>query len=235
MNHVVVKNFDRVNEQVLEEVEKLDVSTIYEAQGKKGLLTHTMKPIQDNQFIVGHAVTVHCASGDNLMIHAAIEVCQPNDILIVTTEDDTVDGMIGELIVSALVKKGVRGLIIESGIRDVKEIREMPFPVWSKGNSSKGTTKNSAGSVNIPITLAGQIIEPGDIIVGDDDGVVVIKKEEVQSSIELSVKRLEKEVSVKEKIAKGQISLDFYDLRPVLENLNVQYVEHYDDYKKGRK
>lgn len=154
------------------------MSIVYEAQGKQGLLGYGLKPIQQGASICGPAVTAVCYAGDNLMIHAAIEVCRPRDVLVVATIGEGIHGMIGELIVRALMKRGVQGLVIDVGIRDVKQIRELGFPVWSKSVYPEGTTKTRGGWVNTPAVCAGVLIHPGDLIMADDDGIVVIRKDE---------------------------------------------------------
>lgn len=228
MEKYVVRNFPRPDEKYISEFEKLDVSTVYEAQGKQGLMHHRIRPIQTGKLVCGSAVTVTCYAGDNLMIHAAIEVCKPGDILVVSTIGESVNGMIGELIVRGLMAKGVQGVIIDAGVRDVERVRKLGFPIWSRAIHSQGTTKALGGWVNAP-TLCGEVnVNPGDLILADDDGVVVVKQEELQESLEASHKLIEKEESVKEKIANGEISVDFHHLRPVLKKANVVY---YDDIK----
>lgn len=225
MEKFVLKNIERPSKNIIEEYKRLDVSTVYEAQGKIGLINREIRPVQENSFVCGPAVTVVCYAGDNLMIHAAIEVCQPGDILVVTTIGDSSAGMIGELIVMALQKRGVQGLIIDAGIRDVARIRELGFPVWSRAISSEGTTKNRGGAVNADAICGGSIIQPGDLILADDDGIVNVKKSNLVSSLELSKKRMLNEEITKEKINNGELSLDFHGLREILEKENVVYYD----------
>lgn len=222
----MLKKITRPEQHIIEEFERLDVSTVYEAQGKVGLMNYHLRPIIKGSLICGPAVTVICPAGDNLMIHAAVEVCQPGDILVITTIGDGISGMIGELIVTALMKRGVKGVIIDSGIRDVARIRELGFPIWTKAIFSQGNTKVKGGSVNAPAVCGGVTVYPGDIIKADDDGVVVVRKEDTQFAIETSKKRMLKEEGTKEKIENGEISIDFYNLRPVLESQNVHYYEN---------
>jgi 4-hydroxy-4-methyl-2-oxoglutarate aldolase len=230
MEKYVVKNITRPDATLVEEYKKLDVSTVYEAQGKIGLMNNRLKPILDKKLVCGPAVTAVCHAGDNLMIHAAIEVCKPGDVLVITTVGEGVAGMIGELIVSALIKRGVQGVIIDSGIRDVAQIRELGFPIWTRTVLSQGTTKTRGGWVNAPTVCAGTSVDPGDLIMADEDGVVVVKKADFQSTLELSKQRLQKEEGTKQKIARGELSLDFYNLRPTLEKEQVVYYE--DEFKK---
>ena len=234
MEKYVIKNFTRPEEALLQEYRNLDVSTIYEAQGKQNIMDSGLKPIITNKTIVGPAVTVTCQAGDNLMIHAAIEVCKPGDIVVITTQGDCLAGMIGELIVTALMKKGVQGVIIDSGIRDVRQIRDLDFPIWTRAVLSQGTTKIKGGWVNASTVCGGVAVEAGDMIVADDDGVVVIKKEDLLSTLNASKARLEKEKSTKEKIDSGKISLDFYNLRPVLEKEGVVYYENKGEFIKTK-
>ncbi|CAI6328188.1 4-carboxy-4-hydroxy-2-oxoadipate aldolase [Bacillus subtilis] len=234
MQKYVVRNIHRPSQEVLDEFKKVDVSTIYEAQGKTGLMNHQLKPIAQNSFVCGPAVTAICPAGDNLMIHAAIEVCKPGDVLVITTIGESSSGMIGELIISALKKRGVQGVIIDAGIRDIMQIREMGFPVWTKAVHSEGTTKNRGGWVNAPTICGGTSVNPGDLIVADEDGVVVVKQEDMNTTLEASNLRLLKEKGTKEKIARGEISLDFYNLRPVLDKENVAYFETENEVLKSK-
>jgi 4-hydroxy-4-methyl-2-oxoglutarate aldolase len=226
MEKYVVKQIKRPDAAIVEQYNQLDVSTVYEAQGKIGLVSHELKSISQGSMLCGPAVTVVCPAGDNLMIHAAIEVCQPGDVLVITTIGESIAGMIGELIVTALMKRKVQGVIIDAGIRDVAKLREFGFPVWSRAIYSQGTTKNRGGWVNAPAVCGEVSIHPGDLIMADDDGVVVVKQEDFQSTLEASTRRLAKEEQTKEKIARGEISIDFYGLRETLKQENVMY---YDD------
>ncbi|MFJ7738731.1 4-carboxy-4-hydroxy-2-oxoadipate aldolase/oxaloacetate decarboxylase [Lysinibacillus sp. NPDC097287] len=235
MEKYVIKNFARPSEALINDYRQLDVSTIYEAQGRQNIMDAGLKPILPNSMIVGPAVTVTCQAGDNLMIHAAIEVCKPGDIVVITTQGTCIAGMIGELIVSALIKKGVQGVIIDSGIRDVRQIRDLGFPIWTREVLSQGTNKVKGGWVNAPTTCGGISVDAGDLIVADDDGVVVVKREDLQSTLAYSKARLQKEEGTKAKIESGQISLDFYNLRPVLEQEGVVYFDDEETFLKAKK
>jgi 4-hydroxy-4-methyl-2-oxoglutarate aldolase len=226
MEKYVVKNIVKPDIQLVEELSKFDVSTVYEAQGRIGIMNHEIKPIIQGAAICGPAVTVTCFAGDNLMIHAAVEVCQPGDVLVITTIGQSVFGMIGELIVNALIKRGVIGVVIDAGIRDVAQIRQLGFPVWTRAIHSQGTTKNKGGWVNAPAICGGTQVEPGDIIMADDDGVVVVRKGDVTFALESSQRRGLKEENTKAKIARGELSLDFYGLRKTLQEENVVYYEN---------
>ena len=232
MQKYIIKEIDRPSKQIIEEFNKLDVSTVYEAQGKQGLMNHRLKPILDNTLICGPAVTAVCPAGDNLMIHAAIEVCKPGDILVITTIGEGLAGMIGELIVTALIKRGVRGVIIDSAIRDVAQIREMGFPIWTRAVYSQGTTKSRGGWVNSSTVCGGAAIQPGDLIMADDDGVVVVPKDDIPFALEASKRRLAKEEDTKNRIFEGEISIDFYNLRPILQEQEVIYYENLQEWEQ---
>lgn len=225
MQKYVVKNIRRPEQSAVDSFKEHDTSTVYEAQGKQGLLSNELKTISAGSKICGPAVTVTCPAGDNLMIHAAIEVCKPGDVLVVTTIGESISGMIGELIALALMKRGVQGLVIHAGVRDVARLRELGFSVWSKAVYSQGTTKSRGGWVNAPAVCGGTQIVPGDLIIADDDGVVVVAQEDIPSTLESVLQRVRKEEQTKEKIARGELSLDFYGLRSVLEQEKVVYLD----------
>lgn len=235
MKKCIIKNIERPNAEIIEKYKQFDASSVYEAQGKTGLLNHGLKPIIENNLICGPAVTAICYAGSNLMVHAAIEVCKPGDILVIKTIGESNAGMIGDLIVRALIKKGVQGVIIDAGIRDVQELKKLKFPVWCKAIHSEGTTKDRAGWVNVPTVCRDVHITPGDLIIADDDGVVSVEKNNLEDTLKLTKERIKKEEKVKEKIQSGQISMDFYDLRDVLKKHNVVYFENEEDYlNRGR-
>lgn len=226
MEKYIVKNIAKPDIQLVSALAKFDVSTVYEAQGRIGIMNHEIKPIIQGAAICGPAVTVTCFAGDNLMIHAAVEVCQPGDVLVITTIGQSVFGMIGELIVSALIKRGVIGVVIDAGIRDVAQIRQLGFPIWSRAIHPQGTTKNKGGWVNAPAICGGTQVDPGDIIMADDDGVVVVRKDDVKFALESSQRRGLKEEDTKAKITRGELSLDFYGLRKTLKEEKVVYYEN---------
>ncbi|ETI69951.1 4-carboxy-4-hydroxy-2-oxoadipate aldolase/oxaloacetate decarboxylase [Neobacillus vireti] len=233
MKKYIIKNIERPDPRIIGDFKRFDVSTVYEAQGKRGLMNYELKPVIPGASICGPAVTVVCQAGDNLMIHAAIEVCQPGDILVITTIGESISGMIGELIVTALIKKGVQGVIISAGIRDAAQIRQLGFPIWSKAIYSEGTTKVKAGWVNAPAICGGIEVKPGDLIMADDDGVVLVKKDEVEEVYHRADKRVLKEEGTKKKIANGELSLDFYNLRETLAKENVMYYDNKEEMEKG--
>jgi 4-hydroxy-4-methyl-2-oxoglutarate aldolase len=184
-----------------------------------------MRPIYPHAKAAGTAITISCQSGDNLMIHAAIEFCQKGDILVVTTTSESTDGMFGELLAESARAHGVVGLIIDAGVRDVRDLTEMDFPVWSKAVHAQGTVKATAGSVNVPVVCAGMTVRPGDVIVADADGVVVVKRETAGEVARLAAERFDKEQKTRARLKAGELGVDFYGLRAKLAELGVRYVD----------
>jgi 4-hydroxy-4-methyl-2-oxoglutarate aldolase len=184
-----------------------------------------MRPIYPAARVAGSAVTVSCQPGDNLMIHAAIEVCRPGDVLVVVTTSESTDGMFGELLATSCQAHGIAGLVIDAGVRDVADLAAMNFPVWSKAISAQGTVKATPGSVNIDVVCAGALVQPGDVIVGDLDGVVVIRRELAAEVARLGQQRIEKEQQSRERLKAGELGVDFYGLRAKLTELGVEYVD----------
>jgi 4-hydroxy-4-methyl-2-oxoglutarate aldolase len=199
------------------------VATVHEAMGRVGSLGPALRPIQQGVTIAGGAVTALCWPGDNLMIHAAVEQCSPGDVLVVATAAPATHGMFGDLFATALMHRGVRGVVIDTGIRDTATLREMGFPAWSRHVSAEGTVKATAGSVNMPVVVAGQVIRAGDVIVADDDGVVVVPRRRVAQTVSASQARVEKEEQSRAAFEKGELGLDRYGLRPLLRELGVVY------------
>ncbi len=225
MKHQIIRNIKRAAAEVINTLGEQGVATIHEAQGRIGLLNPYMRPIYPSAKVAGSAVTVSCQPGDNLMIHAAVEVCQPGDVLVVVTTSESTDGMFGDLLATSCQAHGIRGLIIDAGVRDVADLTTMNFPVWAKAISAQGTVKATPGSVNIDVVCAGAIIRPGDVVVGDMDGVVVVKREDAAEVAQLGQKRLEKEQKSREKLQAGELGVEFYALRAKLKELGVEYVD----------
>lgn len=202
------------------------VATVHEAIGRRGLLDRALRPIRPGSRLAGTAVTAVCWPGDNLMIHVAVEQCRPGDVLVVTTTSECHDGLFGELLATSLRARGVRGLVIRAGVRDVAALNEMGFPVWSTDVCAQGTVKATAGSVNVPISVAGELVHPGDAIVADDDGVLRVARQEVPAAVDASRARVAKEDQTRAALAAGQLGLDRYELRALLERLGVEYVSY---------
>ncbi len=225
MKHQILRKIRRADADVIQMLGVQGVATIHEAQGRTGLLNPSLRPIYPTAKVAGSAITISCQPGDNLMIHAAIEVCQPGDVLVVTTTSDSTDGMFGELLATSCQAHGIVGLIIDAGVRDVADLTTMNFPVWAKAISAQGTVKATPGSVNTEVVCAGAIIRPGDIVVGDLDGVVVVKREQAATVVQLGQKRLEKEAISRAKLQAGELGVDFYGLRSKLQELGVEYID----------
>ena len=220
---VVVRKIELPPADAVAALEKYGVSTVHEAQGRIGLLASYMRPIYPGAAIAGHAVTVSLPPGDNLMIHVAVEVCTPGSVLVVAPTSLSTDGYFGELLATSLRAHGAKGLVIEAGVRDVAPLTEMKFPVWSRAVSSQGTVKATLGSVNVPLVCAGAHIDPGDVIVADDDGVVVVRRSEAAAVAAASKARVDKEEVTRARLAKGELGLDIYNLRPKLKELGLEY------------
>lgn len=225
MKPTIKRGIDRPDAGVVRLLGELGVATVHEAQNRSGLMRPYMRPIFAAARLAGAAVTVSCQPGDNLMIHASMDVVQPGDVLVVTTTAESTDGMFGELLAESCRAHGVAGLVIDAGVRDVAELTAMQFPVWSKAISAQGTVKATAGSVNIAVVCAGALVHPGDAIVGDQDGVVVVPRESAAEVARLGEQRRAKEERSRERLRAGEKGLDMYGLRARLKELGVEYVD----------
>jgi len=225
MKPTIVRNIPRADADVIKTLGEHGVATVHEAQGRTGLMRPFMRPIYPAARAAGSAITVSCAPGDNMMIHAAIEVCTPGDILVVTTFSESTDGMFGDLLAVSCRAHGVVGLVIDAGVRDTADLTSMAFPVWSKAVSAQGTVKATPGWVNVPVVCAGASVQPGDVIVADADGVVVVPRADAASVAKASHDRIAKEEKSRARLKAGELGLDFYGLRTKLTELGVRWID----------
>lgn len=225
MKHKIIRRIARPDAATVKALGEQGVATVHEAQGRTGLLAPYLRPIYSTAKAAGPAITAYCQAGDNLMIHAAVEVCQPGDVLVVAVSSPSTDGMFGELLATSLRARGVAGLIIDAGCRDVADLTAMDFPVWSRAIHSQGTVKATPGSVNVPVVCAGQSIRPGDIVIADVDGVCIVPREKGPEVVKAGQARLEKEAKNREKLRAGELGLDMYGLRSKLNELGVVFLD----------
>ncbi len=225
MNHRVIRTFARPSTSAVEALSGFGAATVSEAMGRSGLMRPYLRPIYPAARAVGPAVTVLCQPGDNMMIHAAIETCRSGDVLVVVTTSESTDGMFGELLAVSCRAHGVVGLVIDAGVRDTLELTAMQFPVWARAISAQGTVKATPGSVNVPVVCAGAAVTPGDVVLADADGVVVVPRDRAEDVAALSRERTAREDRTRERLRRGELGVDFYGLREKLKALGVEYVD----------
>lgn len=226
---VVLRNIERAGAGLVDELAAYGVATIHEAQGRKGLLAPSISAIQQGTSVSGSAVTVLVAPGDNWMFHVAVEQCRPGDVLVVAPSSPCTDGYFGDLLATSLKAHGVRALVIDAGVRDTLTLRQMGFPVWSRAVSAQGTIKETLGSVNLPIICGGQLVNPGDVVVADDDGVVIVRRDEVTQVLEATRRRADLEEQKALRLASGELGLDIYNMRPRLAEKGLRYIDSLDE------
>lgn len=229
---VAVRNIKRVEQKIINRLEPLGTATIHEAQQRVGQLKPYLRPIYKGRRVAGSAVTVLLQPGDNWMMHVVMELLQPGDIVVAACTTDNTDGFFGDLLATSAKSQGAKALIIDGGVRDIKDLEIMDFPVWSKCISIRGTVKNTLGSVNIPIICAGQIINPGDVMIADDDGVCVVARENAKTVAESAEKREGNEKEKKKKFESGILGLDFYNMRGKLNKAGFRYCDSLEELDK---
>jgi len=220
---IAIRSITRADPEALAQLEQFGVATVHEAMGRCGLLASYMRPIYPGAKVCGTAVTIFAHPGDNWMLHVAAELLEPGDVAILGTSAENTDGMFGELLATSFRARGARGLIIDAGCRDTAELHTMKFPVWSKAVHSKGTVKATVGSVNTPIVCAGALVNPGDVVIGDDDGVVIVPKLRAAEVAAAAAAREARETATRKRLATGELGLDVYGMREPLAKAGLRY------------
>jgi 4-hydroxy-4-methyl-2-oxoglutarate aldolase len=221
----VVGKIERADLELVGQLGEMGVATVHEAQGRSGLMKPYMRPIYPAARVAGTALTVACHPGDNMMIHAALSVCRAGDVLVVAPFADSTDGYFGDLLAESSRVHGVRGMVIDGGVRDTVDLTAMGFPVWSRAVHAQGTVKETAGSVNVDVVCAGAFVRPGDAVIGDNDGVVVVPRARVGEVCQLARERIAKEEKTRERLRKGELGFDFYGMKDKLKALGVEFVD----------
>ena len=225
MNGIAIRNIDRADPAAVDQLARYGVATIHEAQGRTGLMRPFMRPVYPGARACGTAVTVFAHPGDNWMLHVVAEMIRPGDVVVVALSAENTDGMFGELLATSYSALGARGLVIEAGCRDVRELQAMSFPVWSRAISAKGTVKATVGSVNIPVVCGGALVHPGDVVAADDDGIVIVPRTQAATVAAASAAREQKEDANRKRLAAGELGVDLYGMRDALAKAGLRYVE----------